>query len=1313
MLMDGRQNYGKIEVFRDPRTVHSRHASISSMTSHGIRLAIALVALSIMALLAIPTLASAEEGAAVPSEEIPLRMLERAAEGGELIGQATDPKAAEELPHRDLGRQEALELTESVFGPQLLATEGIFGGLEVKKYLSEQSAIVTTEDEPEALSEVGGGGEDSSTADNGDETVLLESTIPLRTEGPLGAPVPVDLTLEKAAEGLTPVAPLVEVEIPHELGEGIKLPESRIGVELVGAPTERTPSVLSENVASYPNVARETDFSVATTPTGIETLTTIRSADAPDSETLRLDLPSGDTLAQDEAGAVVEREGREILSVLPPMAIDADGTAVPVVLTVEGDTLTLTASPGPETVFPIMLDPILESYDWFDFAAATGQGTWHFQGNAPGFSHSYAGTNPYGIWILAPSGSYYTGNQAGWYYYVPRLKEEEAQGRTPTSYIVRMNLMHVGFHTSAGPYSPYETMGILGAGHWAGLPGHEAVWGYGGNYPAFYAIPNYPGYPGWGINFENGEPGKRDQTAKVGLGLGLAAVENANLNPQEGRIAELGGAAVEVADEDLPHVANGSISPWMNQTATAPITAEATDSGLGVRAVSFELPGGQGSRTYVNSCLGGAESPCPYNWKAAVAPGEYSPASMPQGIDEVKLGAQDVLWNTAKTGEKALLRIDHTAPSLLLSGTLTEQPKLGTTLPQYVLKYSATDGTEAIRQSGVVSTEVRLDGKAVEAKYAPGCAGSNCAISKEWVLNASSYAVGEHTLEVIAIDGVGLESRKTVKFSIAKDTTGPALNASGSFFEGPGGWLMQKSYSVGATATDVGGYGVKTIALMIDGKSVKSATQSCPAGACSASISPTVNTLNYQGGAHTVELVATDAAGNTSKRNWTINIDPTGAIPNGEASSTIEAGENTNEEVPPLGSEEEGMAEGSPVGVEAGSETGEFVSTGAAASSTIETGSSSKLEIETPQGSVAINPMTTGESGEVATGGQGTISADTASSTDTVYAPKYNGLLQFQDIRTAEAPEQFSWEIELRNGETLKELPGGLQAAVYFEGTIEMMLIEAMPAHDAVGHTVPTNLAVTNKNRVTLTVKHRQGSYVYPVTAGPSFEVGWSKVEVIKPPEPLPTIETEFEGYEVMSAPVPASAVPPGSATASSVWVKEEFYKKVLCSHNAHFSNSGLTLSGSVSGAEENCGDPWHGTPGVYVAFREGLHGRFFQKDPHNVNSAEVWHVGTPTESIGCVAEAAPYGYGESQRKASIENCVWWGKTAGGGGSSATWGSHITPVGFTKGEYRGWCGDECGGTQNPWRSFELPPMTFYLWADGHYKFHSTRCIDCG
>jgi len=492
---------------------------------------------------------------------------------------------------------------------------------------------------------------------------------------------------------------------------------------------------------------------------------------------------------------------------------------------------------------------------------------------------------------------------------------------------------------------------------------------------------------------------------------------------------------------------------------------------------------------------------------------------------------------------------------LVLSGSATEQATLGTTLPQYKLKYVAIDGTEGAPQSGVVSTEVKVDGKPVEAKYAPGCATKNCEISREWTLTASNYTPGSHTLEVLATDGVGLVTTKTLSFTIAKDEIAPSLTTTGAFFSGPEGWLMQKSYAAEAIAKDPKGYGLKSLALKIDGSTVKSTTVNCPNGGCSASIATTVNVAGYKGGAHIGEVIATDGAGNTTTKKWTINVDPSGSVPASEAASTLEAVEGTEpktqalaptDEVVPAGEQ----AEGNDPGMESLG-GGEFATTGIPIEATVSTGAQGAMVIETEEQDFEITPVSGGGSSPSSiVEGVSVVTPSTHSGTDTVTRPKYDGLMQFQDIREPSSPENYSWEVSLQPGETMKPLEEGQAAGVFFEEEVLMMLITAMPAHDVLGHGVPTHLSVTGPNIVTLTVEHHAGSFVYPVTSGPAFEVGYSTVEVIKPP---PTGEVRGDpttGYQaVQFVGAPEVGGPEGEgAEASGARPPHRNVKYVECS---------------------------------------------------------------------------------------------------------------------------------------------------------------------
>ena len=314
----------------------------------------------------------ADESQSVPP------FLSSSTEEAAIESQLTEPKAAEELPHTNLERPEALELLTSVFEPELQSPAGIYDELEPERFISDYAAVIAAGQQPEPA---GGATEIEASADAPayEGPTLMESTLPLRTESPDGKEEAIDLSLEHAEGELKPNTPLVEVGIPGELGEGISLPESGITIELLGAPEGRVPSIIEGSAAAYPEVAQDTSLAVAPTPTGVETLTMMQSATSPREESFRLQLPAGAMLRASSIGGaeVVKASGEPLLIILPPSAIDANGTPVPVSLEVAGDSFKLTISPEVGAAFPILVDPIIQTYDWPSGGSSASMSDWH------------------------------------------------------------------------------------------------------------------------------------------------------------------------------------------------------------------------------------------------------------------------------------------------------------------------------------------------------------------------------------------------------------------------------------------------------------------------------------------------------------------------------------------------------------------------------------------------------------------------------------------------------------------------------------------------------------------------------------------------------------------------------------------------------------------------------------------------------------------------------------------------------------------------------------------------------------------------
>jgi hypothetical protein len=286
----------------------------------------------------------------------------------------TDPAAAEELPHSGLARSEAEDLLLSVFPSVLAEQAGVFSDLDVEQFHSDHVAVVA----PEVP---------------GDEPGLLSSLLPLRTETEEGTKEAVDLDLEERGADLQPANPLVQVQLPGHLDEGIGLPEHGITIHIPDS-ADRSASVVSDAAAFYPNIAADSDLTIVPTPTGVETLTQLRSADAPTDQRLNLTMPAGTTLkGTDDGGAMIVRDGEPLVIVHAPTALDAEGSEVQVTMEPSEGALTLAVTPPEDAAYPILVDPIFESYSWMNNNSNTGiYSDWRpFSSNEALFKPSWIG----------------------------------------------------------------------------------------------------------------------------------------------------------------------------------------------------------------------------------------------------------------------------------------------------------------------------------------------------------------------------------------------------------------------------------------------------------------------------------------------------------------------------------------------------------------------------------------------------------------------------------------------------------------------------------------------------------------------------------------------------------------------------------------------------------------------------------------------------------------------------------------------------------------------------------------------------------
>ncbi len=615
-----------------------------------------------------------------------------------------------------------------------------------------------------------------------------------------------------------------------------------------------------------------------------------------------------------------------------------------------------------------------------------------------------------------------------------------------------------------------------------------------------------------------------------------------------------------------------------------------------------------------------------------------------------------------------------------------------------IQKWSVSEATT----SGVASTTIKLDGKVVDSS-APGCPAGSCSISREWILYSSSSTPGQHTAEVTAIDASGVSATKTLTFSIAKDTTAPQITANASLYTAPEGWVEQQSYPYTASATDPNGYGNTSLILKIDGKVVKTASQTCPDGACEETLSGSIDMAGYEGGAHPAELVATDGAGNVKTKKWTVNVDPEGHISAEEAEETLEAVEATSP-VNPIGEPKEEELPGTEPGLGIEELGGQLKATGGEVPTTIGVESSEGVTLEIPEGSeagtgltpVKVTPVSTAV--EVTTNrlvrkGVATVAANTTKHVDMITRPLYDGAMNFDAIRDASAPETFTWQVHLADEQELK-LIDEKHAEVDYAGTEHTAFsITAAPARDAIGRSVPTSLSVSGTDEVTLRVYHHAslpagGSVIYPVVAGVGWEGGFQTyISELPPPESPPTALYWEEADLIVSAP---------EASISTAGEPRRTFVETRCGHD-----NKLYVPLKAPRELLDCGNPFTGDRGKGVVWQAAIRGAFFYAPGKKVS-----HNG----AIACDQWTGISEVTDFTIKSAYE-CRYGPKTDdGNGGSSALGGHYLRAQAHWELGHRGVCGDNCGGTPNPWY-WEDKALELHLWPSGAVQWIETQPLE--
>jgi sugar lactone lactonase YvrE len=662
--------------------------------------------------------------------------------------EAIEQREASRRAYADLTAFEAEQLLSAQFQGQLDALEA-----EPARFLSDATLARPLAENVAAVIDEG-------------QKQVLDGDIPVRAPNEEGDLEKVDLNLEKAGSGWEPANPLVDVRIAESADDGVEIGNEGIRISLAGA-EDGTARQLGEKNVFFGEVEKgsDSDLLIAPIAGGVEIFNQLRSEESP--ETLRFDfeLPAGAELRPNGGGATaIASNGSVLGEIPPPTAIDAQGTSVPVDMKVEGNSLVLHVNHSQEELaYPILVDPTFQDWYWHNWyngeeLQALSNGAWQWNSNSSWIYGStsciytcWSGSHR-GLYISTPSGSLPANGWGQWYYTAPNAETYLANAWVSPFW--RDN------HTNC-PQStygqPYDYNGMWNETSWNRILYNEA------NYKGSSDIES------WGRAF------------MIGMGT------SSGVSIPCWRDVMAAGVAIWLEDWSRPYLTTTPTYKWTDTSPTR-LNVSAYDSGLGVQRFQVKATNASGGAEewWTNhSCTGVYESPCPHTWNLGEGSQpvlNYSPAALPEGIVKLSITGYDAATKPTFTTNELDIQVDHAAPTLKLSGTLTEQAKLGTELPSYTIRADASDGipgskNPADARSGVTSIVFEQDGKVVSS-YNPGCSTQSCSWFRELEVPASELSVGSHTLKVKATDVLGHVATKEVGFTTG-DKAPPSLSVTG------------------------------------------------------------------------------------------------------------------------------------------------------------------------------------------------------------------------------------------------------------------------------------------------------------------------------------------------------------------------------------------------------------------------------------------------------------------------------------------------------------------------------------------------------
>jgi streptogramin lyase len=713
--------------------------------------------------------------------------------------------------YEGLSAEKAVDLASEVFpkivGDPAGGPPSLPAGQQITGYLSDNAASVN----------VGGGGQ-----------AVLESSEPIAMETSSGQHTPLDLSLGDDGSSFRPVAPVVAVSISKRLGDGVDLPG--VGVSLTpvdgsGSPLGGSEGVVDGASVLYANTETDTDALVKPTTTGFEADTLLRSVDSPQQLFFHVGMPTGASIVQakDGSGAVqVVKEHAVIATILSPDAHDAAGTAVPVSMSLSGETLALSVDDhSGEYQYPVAVDPEVKGEDSQLVAIGSKRSNWEFytSNGKGGSSANFASSEAGGILKTYGVHEYKEGESASWVYQTRGVsKIYEFNGETEASNKEDriesiVELQHEGGLTEEKELLSNEAKGPV---EYTRKPLPEPLCPRGKE----SCVPN-SGNKENAVHFQqsvvNSPTSKYSFSDELDAGTvyiaepsGTHSTTSENTTTPEIEV-EVENSKKEKEKQSRKNALYGT-SNWLSEYDGA-IQFISKDTGIGVSSSRLEYENAGKWEALAGSEHNYLEEALCKGVQCEAEQKEYWTLNphLPNGEDKIRYRAEEAFGDATHETESlptegtATVKVDRAKPhGIFLSGL-----PYGNELSEraYKLRVEATDGEgTTIASSGVASIKLAVDGKEEVLKKIAGtgeCSTEKgeCTASNEWEINGAELGAGHHAIVIVVKDRAGNEKREEESISI-RHSTPVAL--------GPGSVDLESGdFSMGATDVSMGsGLGV-------------------------------------------------------------------------------------------------------------------------------------------------------------------------------------------------------------------------------------------------------------------------------------------------------------------------------------------------------------------------------------------------------------------------------------------------------------------------------------------------------------------------